>query len=260
MKQDETHQATCLAINVGNTRTQLGCFVDGELIEQCAVDNQDAAEFERQLRAMAPKAKGPIVLASVNPTIAEQWEQVIDEALSRGIKRVERDWDIPVGRQLDRESLVGEDRLLNAAAAYEVLQEACVIVDAGTAITVDFVDGKGTFHGGAIAPGAQMMLDALHQRTAMLPEVEMHTPVEAIGHCTSEAMRSAAFHGLRGLVRELVEQYATASGVYPLVIATGGDAPMLFADYDLMDRIVPELALHGLAATVKAHQSNQPKL
>jgi type III pantothenate kinase len=148
---------------------------------------------------------------------------------------------------------VGEDRLLNAAAAYGELKQACIVVDAGTALTVDFIDGAGTFHGGAIAPGARLMLDALHGQTAQLPEVELKPPAEPIGHSTVEAMRTAAFHGLRGMVRELVEKFAETVGQYPLVIATGGDAELLFKDYELIERIVPDLTLRGLAVTVAAH-------
>jgi type III pantothenate kinase len=151
---------------------------------------------------------------------------------------------------------VGEDRLLNAAGAYRVLQQACVVIDAGTAITVDFVDGAGTFHGGAIGPGAQMMLASLHQHTALLPEVEFEVPAEPIGHNTRQAMLSAVYYGLRGMVRELVEQYAQVAGAFPMVVATGGNADVLFQGFDLVDRIVPDLALLGIAATLAADESD----
>jgi type III pantothenate kinase len=170
---------------------------------------------------------------------------------------VERDIAVPIGRQLDPESMVGDDRLLNAAAAYNTAKQACVVVDAGTAVTIDFVDGAGTFHGGAIVPGAKMMLDALHERTEQLPEVAMQRPVEAIGHSTAEAMRCGAFHGIRGMVRELVERYAEAAGGYPLVIATGGDAKLLFEDDELIERIVPDLTLMGMAVTLESHQKSE---
>jgi type III pantothenate kinase len=150
---------------------------------------------------------------------------------------------------LDPEAIVGEDRLLSAAAAYDVLKQACVVVDAGTAVTIDFVDGAGTFHGGAILPGAQVMLDSLHERTAQLPEIVFTKPKEPIGHNTEQAMLTAVFYGVRGAVRELVEQYAQVLGSFPIVVATGGDAEMLFGDYELVERIVPDLGLMGIALT-----------
>jgi len=191
------------------------------------------------------------VVGSVNAPVAAHVVELLGDKLKLSVYEVEKDIPVPIGRQLDREAIIGEDRLLNAAAAFDVLKQACVVVDAGTAITVDYVDGAGTFHGGAIAPGGQMMLDALHASTAQLPQITLEKPAEAIGHNTVEAMRSAAYHGIRGTVRELVEHYAEYAGAYPTVIATGGDAELLFDNFDLIDRIVPELTLMGLAATLR---------
>lgn len=249
-----SHKVNLLAVSVGNTRTRIGAFVDGHLAETATFRNQRNGKISDALdRAYGPlRGKdATILLSSVNPPLERWVEQEITNHLERSITRVERDLPIPVGRQLDPEALVGEDRLLNAAAAFDVLHQACVVVDAGTAMTVDFVDGAGTFHGGAIVPGAQLMLDALNQRTAQLPEVEVAKPAEAIGHSTIEAMKSGVFHGMRGIVRELVEQFAEATGQYPLVVATGGDADLLFREYELVDRVVPDLTLMGIAATFR---------
>lgn len=248
-------QVNLLAVSVGNTRTRVGSFVEGKLTQTATFENARRERIAEAIdEAYAPlrdREDAGVLLSSVNPAVAEPIQQAITEHLRQSVQRAERDLPIPVGRQLDPEAMVGEDRLLNAAAAYDVLKQACVVVDAGTAITVDFVDGAGTFHGGAIAPGAQLMLDAMHQRTAQLPEIEFDKPAQAIGHNTSEAMRSGVFHGMRGMVRELVEQYAEAVGQFPLVVATGGDAPLLFQDYELIDRVVPDLTLMGLAVTMR---------
>lgn len=244
-----------LAVSVGNTRTRVGAFVEGKLVEVAMLENARDGELgdamDHAFTSLRERDDTVVLMASVNPTAAELMERQIEKHLQREIKRVERDLPIPIGRQLDREAIVGEDRLLNAAAAYDVLKQACVVVDSGTAITVDFVDGAGTFHGGAIAPGAQLMLDSLHHRTALLPEVEFARPVEAIGHNTMEAMRAGVFHGMRGMVRELVERYAEHLGQFPMVIATGGDADLLFRDFELVDRVVPDLTLIGLAVTLR---------
>ena len=244
-----------LAVSVGNTRTRVGAFVEGKLIEAATLENDGSADLGEAMDHAYSPLRGHddavILMSSVNPPIAEQVEARIASELDREVRRVERDLPIPIGRQLDREAIVGEDRLLNAAAAFDVLKQACVVVDAGTAITVDFIDGQGTFHGGAIAPGAQLMLDALHMRTAQLPEVEFSRPVEPIGHNTMEAMQAGVFYGLRGMVRELVEQYAEQVGQYPMVIATGGDGNLIFRDYELVDRVVPDLTLMGIAVTLR---------
>lgn len=244
-----------LAISVGNTRTRVGAFVEGNLVESATLENRQDGELGEAIEhAFTPLRENPeavVLMSSVNPAAAQSMEALVEKHLHRPVQRVERDYPIPIGRQLDPEAIVGEDRLLDAAAAYDVLKQACVVIDAGTAITVDLVDGQGTFHGGAIAPGAQLMLDSLHNRTALLPEVEFGKPAEPIGHNTMEAMRVGAFYGLRGIVRELVERFAEQIGAFPLVIATGGDSDLLFRDFELVDRIVPDLTLTGLAVTLR---------
>ncbi|MFP4144899.1 MAG: type III pantothenate kinase [Phycisphaeraceae bacterium] len=252
-----------LAVSVGNTRTRLGAFVEGKLVESATFENrrkQDLADaMDHAFSPLREREDTAVVMSSVNPAASDEIEKQVQKQVGRAVHRVERDLPIPIGRQLDPEAIVGEDRLLDAAAAYDVLNQACVVVDAGTAITVDFVDGAGTFHGGAIAPGAQLQLDSLHQRTAMLPEVEFDRPAEAVGHNTVEAMRAGVFHGLRGMLRELVEHYAEQAGMFPMVVATGGDANLLFRDYDLVDRVVPDLTLTGIAVTLRVALENQGK-
>ncbi|QDU71933.1 type III pantothenate kinase [Mucisphaera calidilacus] len=247
-------RANLLAVSVGNTRTRVGAYVDGKLVESATFINERHTRVMDSVkdaaRPLRDHAEAPVVMSSVNPAVSSQMETEL-QGLGRPLYRVERDLPIPIGRQLDPEALVGEDRLLNAAGAFDVLKQAAVIVDAGTAMTVDLVDGAGTFHGGAILPGAQLMLDSLTQRTALLPEVELSRPTETVGHSTVEAMLSGVYYGQRGAVRELVERFADAAGQYPLVVATGGDADLLFREWDLVDRIVPDLTLMGLEVTLR---------
>lgn len=244
-----------LGISVGNTRTRIGAFINGDL-QECALFGNDqhdalAEAMEHAYASVRDRQDAAVLMASVNRPAAQLIEGLITDKLGATVRRVERDLTIPIGRQVDADTKVGEDRLLNAAAAYDILKQACVVVDAGTAITVDYVDGAGTFHGGAIVAGAQLQLDALHQRTDLLPEVELKKPVGPIGHNTVEAMRCGVYHGLRGMVRELVEQYAQAAGAFPMVVATGGDGNLLFRDYELIDRIVPNLTMIGLYTTLR---------
>ena len=242
-----------LAISVGNSRTRFGTFLNDELSDSKAVVNANfhtvADQLKASYRLIADDEMPVIVTSSTSAPILERIMHEVGKLQAR-VVRVDKDLPIPIGRQLDREAIVGEDRLLNAAAAYDVLRQACVIVDAGTAITVDFVDGAGTFHGGAIAPGANLMLDSLARGTAQLPEVPFARPLEPLGHNTLEAMRTGVFHAMRGLVRELTEQYAEIAGAYPMVVATGGDAEALFEGFELVERIVPDLTLMGMRLTV----------
>jgi len=250
-----------LGVSVGNTRTRIGAFLEGELQECATFRNERRDAIAEALgHAFAPLKEhddAAILMSSVNDPVALSTEQQIKQMLGKSARRVERDIPIPIGRQLDHGALVGEDRLLNAAAAFDVLKQACVVVDAGTAITVDLVDGTGTFHGGAIAAGAQLQLDALHQRADQLPEAELHKPEQAIGHNTLDAMHCGVYFGLRGMVRELVEQYAEIIGSFPLVVVTGGDGNLLFRDFELIDRIVPNLTMMGLYVTLRVATEQQ---
>lgn len=251
-----TQAAPLIALNVGNTRTQLGRFEDGKLTATERFENRNLSDLVQQVvawwGAMDGSSGRSIVLASVNDDLAKRLTSAIEDQLSVEVYRVGDDLPVPVGQQLDPETLTGVDRLLNAAAAYDILGQACVVIDAGTAVTVDFVDGEGTFHGGAIAPGARLQLQALHQFTSALPEIDFRAPEnEAFGRNTAEAMLQGVYFGIRGMVWKLVEQYADRYGAYPTIVATGGDAELLFSDDELVERVVPELTLLGIAACVK---------
>ncbi len=252
-----------LGVSVGNSRTRIGAFTNGEL-QECATFRNERKEIlaEAVVHAFAPLRDlddVAVLMASVNDPAAKAIEQQITTSLGQQVQRVERDITIPIGRQTDPDAIIGEDRLLNAAAAFDVLKQACVVVDAGTAITVDLVDGAGTFHGGAIAAGAQLQLDALHSRTDMLPKIELIRPDEPIGHNTADAMKSGVYHGLRGMVRELVERYAETLGTFPMVVATGGDGNLLFRDFELVDRVIPNLTMMGLYTTLRVEAEQQSK-
>jgi type III pantothenate kinase len=203
-------------------------------------------------QGMAGLPQASVLLASVNDAVARPLAATLEDQLSIEVYRVGEDVPVPIGRQLDPETITGTDRLLNAAAAYDRLHQACIVVDAGTALTVDFVDGEGTFHGGAIAPGAAMQLKALHEQTATLPELHFSAPDDdAFGRSTGQAMLNGVFHGMRGAVQRFVERYSERYGAFPQIIATGGDAKVLFEGEELVDYIVPDLTILGIAAAAK---------
>lgn len=246
-----------LAISVGNTRTAIGHFRGDELDGVEHVANTDPGAVVRAAAAQWARRGedgGEIVIASVNDPVANAVEAGLASEVHSDVWRVGRDLEVPIGRCLDEGAVPGQDRLLAAAAAYGILKQAVIVVDAGTAVTVDFVDGEGTFHGGAIAPGAQVQLDALHARTAQLPKLAFVRPsdADAFGRNTADAMMLGVFEGIRGLVQALTERYATSYRAFPLVIATGGDAEALFSDSEIVTRVVPDLVLRGIHASVRA--------
>jgi len=246
-----------IAVAVGNTRTRSGVFQGTELTESGVDANADAGAADRVIAAAKHliAADGPapvVVIATVNPPEADRLsERLRDAALGLEIYRVGRDMGIPIEAALDDAGIktVGHDRLLNALGAYTLVGQACVVVDVGTAVTVDFVDGVGTFQGGAIGPGLAMMLDALHRGTAQLPAIKYERPPEdrAWGVNTHDAMNLGVTAAVRGMVRHLAESCAEQFGGYPTIIATGGDAGILEND-GVVERIMPDLQLVGIRA------------
>jgi len=212
--------------------------------------------IDEAVDAIASLGDSPVVVASVNESVTHDLiDRLIgDDRVVGEIHRIGPDLPCSVASSLPASAGTGQDRLLASAAAFDLLGQACVVVDAGTAVTVDFVDGEGVFQGGAILPGLRMSLRALHQRAAALPEIELNVPDEAepFGKDTRQAMLNGVLYGIRGAVRLLTERYAERYGAYPAVIATGGDAQMLFADDELIDRVVPDLVLRGIALAYKA--------
>ena len=256
--------ASLIAVSVGNTRTRIGLFADAGIIEPAkALPNTDLAAITAAIRE---GAEAPVVMASVNEPVAAAIEaQYAKAGLGEAgqIARFGRDIEIPIANALDDDSTVGQDRLLNALGAFSRASQAIVVVDCGTAMTVDFVDGQGAFQGGAIGPGLNMMLRALHEQTAALPQLAfeaspaVHSEAEAnfaFGKDTRRAMLLGVQSAAQGMVRVLVERYATAYGGYPQVVATGGDARALFegpGGDEVVEHIVPDLTLLGIEAAVK---------
>ena len=249
-----------IAIAVGNTRTRFGTFEGRELrhAASLAADEslEDLIEAVRAHEGAAGHA--PLVaLASVAPERASTIERAFKAAGLEAPIQIGRDLPLTLRHTLDEsgERTVGQDRLLNALAAHRTTGQACVVVDAGTAVTVDFIDGEGVFQGGLIAPGLNMMLRAMHQQTESLPEVEFELPGEepAFAPNTPDAMRLGVATMLRGVVRVAAERYAIAYDAYPPIVATGGDAGVLEAD-GIVESFVPDLQLIGirLAAEIAA--------
>ena len=243
-----------LALDVGNTRTTIGRFDGRELTRTESFANDDlsaivsAAVAFRDDTDDAADALRAVIVSTVHDAHADRISSAMTDQTGLDLYRVGRDLPVPVVCALDPETITGSDRLLNALAAFDLLGQACMVVDAGTAVTIDFVDGEGTFHGGAILPGAAMQLRALHEFTDALPELSFTAPADDVfGRNTAEAMLRGVFHGIRGAVQRLTERSAEAYGAYPLVVATGGDAQTLFEADELIDRIVPELTLRGIA-------------
>lgn len=255
-----------LLVSIGNTRIRVATVRDDALEPSRVLATGEPAEAAQVIAAMAHAdgdASPRVVISTVNPVAAEAIEAGL-RGTGVAALRFGRELAIPMVNTLEDDSTVGQDRLLDALGAFARSKQACIVIDAGTAITVDFVDGEGTFHGGAIAPGLAMMLRALHEQTAALPEVTLtkelvpgvEPPMEGdektpFGKTTLQAMSIGVVSAARGLVHLLIDRYAEFYNAYPRVVATGGDAVMLFENDPLVETIVPDLTLIGMLEAVQ---------
>ena len=154
----------------------------------------------------------------------------------------------------DNPKEVGADRIANAVGAFELFGGPVVVVDFGTATTVEVVSAKGEYLGGAIAPGIEISLDALFGRAAGLRRVELVAPKHVIGKSTLESMQSGAIHGYSGQVDALVGNVIDELGVPATVVATGGLADLIVPYTCTVQHIEPWLTLYGLRIVFERNQ------
>lgn len=266
-RSDDGTQARLVAVGVGNTRTRLGRFEGGQLEQSQALPNTDLEAVAAAILALAsPTDRAsdgvPVVVASVNDSVTDRLVATLAGSIPRDrIFRLGQDLAILMPTALDDDTTVGQDRLLAALGAYSRAGQACVVIDAGTAVTVDFVDGEGTFQGGAIAPGLAMMLDALHRGTAALPSITYQPPDPlrgVMGKDTRHAMTLGVRACVTGMARTLIDAYAEVFGAYPQVVATGGDAAV-FENDPLVEHVVPDLVLLGIAEACRRALMDDPQ-
>ena len=242
-----------LAIDVGNTEVTLGLF-DGSTLRRSfrlsSETRRTPDELELLLGQIFPElATGrthAAVIASVVPTATPAFAQaaraltgtealVITAATTSGIQIEYR----------DPES-VGADRIANAAAALELHGAPVIVVDFGTATTFDVIVKERRYLGGVIAPGIVTGADHLIRRAARLSAFELHPPERVVGRSTEESLQSGVYYGAVGQVDAIVRRIAAEEKIEPLVIATGGLAPMIAKHSETIQRVDPDLTLHGL--------------
>ncbi len=156
------------------------------------------------------------------------------------------DCALPVPPRVDQGTTVGPDRLTNTVAGFARHGGNLIIVDFGTATTFDVVDHDGAYIGGAIAPGVNLSLEALHMAAAALPHVDVTKPQSAIGTNTVACMQSGVYWGYVGLVEGIVRQIRAERDPEMNVIATGGLAPLFHQGTTLFQAVEDDLTMHGL--------------
>ncbi len=158
---------------------------------------------------------------------------------------------LPIEARVDPGTQVGPDRLVNSAGAYDRHGGDLIVVDFGTATTFDVVDRDGAYIGGAIAPGVNLSLEALHSAAAALPHVDVTKPEKVIGTNTVGCMQSGVFWGYVGLINGLCDRIKQEHGRPMTVVATGGMAPLFEQGDAMFDVYEDDLTMHGLTVIHK---------
>lgn len=249
-----------LVADVGNTDTTLGLLsLDGaRVLDHWRVSTRvprTVAEYELLLSALVPGSKASKgdtkivrgVVGSVVPSATLTVVSAMSALIEGPVVVVTAESDLPVRLEVDEPLTVGSDRILNTLAAKVRFGRDTIAVDLGTATTFDCITAEGVFRGGVIAPGVGAGLEWLAERTAQLPRVELVPPAEVTGRRTASCIQSGVFHSavsaVDGIVARLKAEWRNAD---PLVVGTGGFAPMICPHTTSVDRIELFLTLEGL--------------
>ena len=239
-----------LAIDIGNTCIDIGLLADDELVfrHKCPTASPADADLQRLLPPLAAPPVGAVI-GSVVAELGAAYAEACRGLSSGPVLQASSAWDWGLRIDYDDPTRIGVDRLAAAAAAHRAAPagRAAVVVDAGTALTVDAIDAKGTFRGGAIAPGLRLGLNALSAGTSFLPQVELAATTPLLGKNTADGLRSGVLHGSAALVEGLCTRMAAALDSPVAVFLTGGDAPLLQPHIAAVHTCGPNLVLRGLA-------------
>jgi len=239
-----------LAVTLGNTSVAAATAgAGGALRDVC---REPLERLEAMLGPRLEAAEGPVCVCSVNPPALGRLRRTAEAAGRDPPKVAGLDFPVPIRTDVAEPARVGTDRLLAALAAHRRTQGACIVVDVGTAVTVDAVDEAGTFLGGAIFPGPRLMARSLADGTAQLPPVEISSVGagnQVIGKNTEAAIRIGVTRALSGALGYILTAMLLELGVQGPVFVTGGDAPATENEADVKDTryvVAPDLVLEGL--------------
>jgi type III pantothenate kinase len=243
------------AIDVGNTNITLGLYDGVKLGPRWRLaTNHDRMPDEYGILILElfrhsgidVGQVSAIALASVVPPLTGTLEQACVAYLGRAPLVIDAGIKTGVRVRYDDPSQVGADRVVDAAAVHQLYGGPACVVDFGTATTFDAISAEGDYLGGAIAPGIAIAADALFQRTAKLPRVDLQRPPSAIGKNTVNSLQSGLLFGYVGLVEGMVARFRAELGPEMKVIGTGGLAELIARETHAIDILAPWLTLDGL--------------
>lgn len=244
-----------LVIDIGNTNINFGVFSKERLLRKFFIPTQ---KYHIQLlKKKIFKFKiGDVVVCSVVPDVSKKLNGDIKKLLRKGPYNIGKEIKVPIRNLYGNPKQVGSDRLVNAWAGAEIYGAPLIAIDFGTAVTFDVVSRRREYLGGMILPGLKISLEALNQRTALLPKIKLGKPAEFIGRDTRNSMLSGIVYGFASLVDDLIIRIKSRIGRVAVVLATGGDIKLIRKYCRRIKHVDKELTLRGLMMLYKKQKNS----
>jgi len=236
-----------LAIDIGNTNISLGLFKGQRLRRRYSIATKRSSGLSQQLKNIFSNNEiNDVVICSVVPEGTRNLQTALKKFFPKKVWVIGKDIIVPMKNLYHKPSQVGQDRLVNAYAGVRLYGNPLIIIDLGTALTFDIISPNREYLGGMILPGFKISLDALAERTALLPLVKLKAPRELIGRSTENSILSGMVYGFAMLVDNLVKEIQGEIGKDALVIGTGGDINLIKKYCYGLERVDLDLTLKGI--------------
>ncbi len=249
-----------LTIDIGNTHTVIGLFKGDEFFQSWRLQSNSCRtvdEFALQVMSLFNHASVTFsdisfpIICSVVPELTRVFSKLVVKYIKKEPVLFDPADCGYIDIRVDEPSSVGADRIANAIAARAINKAASIVIDFGTATTFDLVSEDGAYEGGVIAPGILISAQALFEKTAKLPHIQLISPESIVGKNTRDSMRSGIVLGYASLVDGVVKRIRAENYENAKVIATGGFAFMLSAESSEVNNVIPDLTLRGLLEIAK---------
>lgn len=248
-----------LTLDIGNTNISYGLFKRKKLIKGGKISTESAVYLSCLDKLSLAKIENAII-SSVVPQSLKKLKKEFREKLSVRLFILGENMFVPIVNLYKKPKEVGQDRLVNAYAGYQLYGGGLIIIDFGTAVTFDLVSQKGKYLGGMIFPGMMTSFEALCQRAALLPKnMKLLPPKQLIGTSTKESIRSGIYYGFASLTNCIVRRFRQKYGKALKVLITGGDAQKIYPLLGNMGILNPDLTLKGLMMIYENMRNNEER-